>query len=98
MTDAAKSAYAVRLKRRYASEKRFRFYGVAALAITTAFLAYLLIDIVIKGWPAFFEHRAVISVTVPADKVDAAKIAEADFTGLVRDAFRDKFPGDDVTC
>ena len=92
MTDADKAAYAVRLKRRYSSEKRFRFYGVAALTITTAFLAYLLIDIVIKGWPAFFEHRATISVMVDPEKVEAGKIAEADFTGLVREEFRAKFP------
>ena len=32
------------VKKRYASERRFRFYGAAALALTALFLAILLID------------------------------------------------------
>ena len=51
MTDTINQAYAARLKKRYASEKRFRLYGVTALVLTTLFLGYLLLDIVRKGWP-----------------------------------------------
>jgi phosphate transport system permease protein len=84
--------YSKRLAKRYAAEKRFRLFGVLALVITIAFLAYLLIDIVRKGWPAFFEHQATISVTLDPAKIDANNIAEADFTAIVKDAWKANFP------
>ena len=92
MTDTVDTAYAARLKKRYAAEKRFRFYGVAALLITTLFLAYLLLDIVRKGWPAFFEHKAIISVTLDPAKLDAVTPANSDFAALVKDSWRAQFP------
>lgn len=92
MTDTVDHAYADRLKKRYAAEKRFRFYGVAALVLTVLFLGYLLLDIVRKGWPAFFEHRATISVTLDPAKIDAANIAGSDFSGLVKETWRAQFP------
>jgi phosphate transport system permease protein len=84
--------YSRRLTKRYAAEKRFRLFGVLALAITIAFLAYLLIDIVRKGWPAFFEHHATISITLDPAKIDANNIAQADFAAIVKDAWRANFP------
>ena len=48
--------------RRYAAERRFRFYGAAALALTALFLAFLLVDIVSKGLPAFRETSVEIDV------------------------------------
>ncbi len=92
MTDTVDTAYAARLKKRYAAEKRFRFYGVAALLITTLFLAYLLLDIARKGWPAFFEHKAIISVTLDPAKLDAVTPANSDFAALVKDTWRAQFP------
>jgi phosphate transport system permease protein len=38
---------------RYASERRFKALGLAAILITAAFLAFLLTDIVSKAIPAF---------------------------------------------
>ena len=49
-----------RLKRRHRSEARFRSYGIAALAVTTAFLLVLLSSIVSKGIPGFFQNVIVI--------------------------------------
>ncbi len=92
MTDTVDTAYAARLKKRYAAEKRFRFYGVAALLITTLFLAYLLLDIARKGWPAFFEHKAIISVTLDPARLDAVTPANSDFAALVKDTWRAQFP------
>ena len=80
------------IARRYASERRFKFMGAAALVITASFLAFLMSDIVIKGFPAFFEHRAIVEVTVDAGKVDAAKPMAGDFDGIVKDAFRALHP------
>ena len=85
-------AYAARLKKRYASEQRFRFYGVAALVLTTAFLAYLLVDIVRKGWPAFFEHTATINVMIDPAKIDASDPGKSSFDELVKTTWRAQFP------
>ena len=41
--------------KRYAAERRFRIYGAAALAITALFLAFLVVDVVGKGTPAFHQ-------------------------------------------
>ena len=85
-------AYAARLKKRYASEQRFRFYGVTALVLTTAFLAYLLVDIVRKGWPAFFEHTATINVMIDPAKIDASDPGKSNFDELVKTTWRAQFP------
>ena len=80
------------IARRYAAERRFRFYGAAALAITAVFLALLLVDTVWKGLPAFTEHRVLLDVTLDAQAIDAAKPQAADYDALVKDAFRAEFP------
>jgi phosphate transport system permease protein len=92
MIDTFDTAYAARLKKRYAAEKRFRFYGVAALLITILFLAYLLLDVARKGWPAFFEHKAIISITLDPARLDAVTPANSDFAALVKDSWRAQFP------
>jgi phosphate transport system permease protein len=92
MTD---TAYQKRLVKRYASERRFKAYGAFALALTSAFLLYLLVDIATKAWPAFIEHRAKVAITLDSSLIDKTNIAQADFSGLVKEAWRGQFP--DVT-
>ncbi len=75
------------LRRRRAAEARFRRYGAAALALTSLFLAFLIIDIVGKGWPAFVEHRVELPVTL-----DSRKLAEKNYDGLIKDAIFARFP------
>jgi phosphate transport system permease protein len=89
MTD---SPYQARLRKRYAAERRFKAYGAIALLVTSAFLIYLLADITRKAWPAFIEHRAMVEINLDATKIDAAKLDEADYAGLVKDAWRAQFP------
>ncbi len=88
MTEVRKGLIA----KRYAAERRFRIYGATALALTALFIVFLLADIIIKGLPAFTEHRVKLDVTVAADKVDAAKPAAGDYEAIVREALRAKFP------
>jgi phosphate transport system permease protein len=85
-------AYQKRLAKRYAAERRFRAYGLVALALTSVFLLYLLVDIVAKGWPAFVEHRATFDVTLDAGQIDKANPAAADYSTLVKNAWREQFP------
>ncbi len=80
------------VRKRYAAERRFRFYGAAALGLTALFLAFLLIDIVSKGIPAFTEHTVKLEVTIDPSEVDAAKPAAGNYDKLVKDAFRSLFP------
>lgn len=89
MTD---TAYQKRLAKRYAAERRFKLYGAVALLLTSAFLIYLLVDIVRKGWPAFVEHRATIAVTLDETQIDKANPATADYSAIVKEAWRSQFP------
>lgn len=80
------------IARRYRAERRFRFYGAAALVLTALFLGFLLADVVMKGVPAFTETRVMLEVKVDPEKVDAAKPAAGDYEAMVKDAFRGLFP------
>jgi phosphate transport system permease protein len=79
-------------KRRYAVERRFKALGLAAIAITGAFLLFLLYDIVSKAIPAFTTNTASLTVTVDPAKVDAANPRAGDFPGLVKQAWQAQFP------
>ena len=84
--------------KRYRAERRFKFYGIAAITVTALFLVLLFIDILTKGLPAFFENRINMPVTVDASMVDPqnskdpAAIRSGDFDGIIRAAFREYFP------
>ena len=67
MTDTFDKGNAAFIAQRYASERRFKAYGAVALAVSVLFLAYLIVDIGIKAWPSFFEHRVVLEVNLDAD-------------------------------
>ncbi|MEG3090155.1 phosphate ABC transporter permease PstA [Sphingomonas sp. PB1R3] len=56
-------AMARRLRRRYAAERRFRRLGAAAVALSAAFLAFLLVTMLAQGLRGFTETR----VTLPVD-------------------------------
>lgn len=94
-TDEAKA----RLRARYRSEARFRFFGIAALAITVAFLVALLSSIVSKGLPGFFHNVIVTEVLVdrakvdPDGKGDAATLRAGDYASIARTALADAVPG-----
>jgi phosphate transport system permease protein len=96
---AREQAINARLAKRYAAEHRFRLYGIAAILVTAAFVAALMVDIVRKGAPAFIEHRLVLDVTATAEALDPensgnpAKIRGGDFDKLIRDELRVLLPG-----
>lgn len=93
------SASDVRLRKRYRAERRFRAYGILALVVTTLFLAFLLVEIVRTGWPAFTQHSLSLDVDVKADVVapdgkrDEASLKSADYFPLLRDALKAAIPG-----
>ena len=92
MTDKFDTGNTAFIAKRYASERRFRAYGAAALAISVLFLAYVLIDIGIKAWPSFFEHSVVLDINLDPAKIDASNVMKSDFDLLVKDNLRNMFP------
>ena len=93
-SDVAKA----RVRARYRTEARFKFYGLAAIGLTALFLVVVLTDIVVRGYPAFWQHRLVLDVPVdraevdPQGSRDPAVIRAGDFHALVRNALRAQFP------
>lgn len=92
---------AASLEKRYAREKRFQWYGRLAVLAGFVFLFVLLVDIVIKGTPAFSQQFIKIDVHFDTQKLglDGAASDEAvfaaNFAGLIKKSLRDMHP--DVT-
>ena len=80
------------LARRHARERRFRLYGVGAVALSMLFLVILFTSIVGTGYPAFTETGIRLSVDIDPAEVDPQDLAGGDYRGLVRDALRALFP------
>jgi phosphate transport system permease protein len=78
--------------KRRSAERRFKYYGLAAIAVTGLFLAFLILDIVIKALPAFTVNQLMLPVTVDAASVDVANPAAGDFQGLIKTALAKEFP------
>ena len=58
------------LKRRHAAERRFRFYGIAAITIGLVFLVILLTSVISKGYTAFVQTSITIPVEFNLDLID----------------------------
>ncbi|MFK7975073.1 MAG: phosphate ABC transporter permease PstA [Halioglobus sp.] len=86
------------LKKRYAQEKRFQWYGRLAVLAGFVFLFILLADIIVKGSPAFTQQFIKIDVTFDADKLGLENslsedaIYAANFGGMIKKSLRDMHP------
>lgn len=80
---ARAGAAEARLKKRYAAERRFRMYGVIAIAIAIGFLALLLGRIVQQGHTAFYTHAVTAEVFLDPSRIDRAYPAGANFDALI---------------
>ncbi len=76
-----------RLARRRAAERRFRFYGMAAVGAALALLALILGGIAADGVSAFRQAEIRLPVTFEAAAVDAG-----DYGILVKRALKELFP------
>lgn len=87
------------LAKRYAREKRFRFYGLASIVLSLTFLVILLSTIFIQGWPAFTQTYMKLDVNLSAEAlgVDAhappEKLRAASYETVVMNALMARFPG-----
>jgi phosphate transport system permease protein len=87
------------LKKRYAAEKRFRFFCLAAVVFGLAALVLLFTDILSKGYSAFLQTQVRLAihfdpqVIAPDGNRDEAALSQADYGALVKEALRSRFPG-----
>lgn len=87
------------LNRRHASEKRLRFYGVAAICFALGFLVVLLTTVVTNGYTALQQTEVAVELAIPVEElldengdIDMKKSANFNWNGLVKKAFRGYFP------
>ncbi len=86
------------LKKRYARERRFQWYGRGAIMLSFAFLIVLLADIVYKGTPAFTQQYLLVSVELDpetlgvGDKPTEQELSDADYLGVIKTGLRSAFP------
>ncbi len=90
-----------RIRRRYAAERRFRFYGLLAIGFAVFMLGFLAVTVVLQGYSAFWQTRIALDVNIDPAKVDPANtrlpesLSTGDYQAVVRDALRGQFA--DVT-
>lgn len=86
------------LRRRYAAERRFIWYGRISIAIALGFLVVLVGSILFRGVSAITQTRILLPVELPLDalstdgEVTPESLRTADFGGIVKKSLRDVFP------
>jgi len=86
------------LKKRYAAERRFQFYGIAGISIAIAALVILFVSIGSKGYTAFVQTHIKLEVFFDPSKVDPTGerktdvLSRADYAGVVKASLRARFP------
>ncbi|MBC8240204.1 MAG: DUF3333 domain-containing protein, partial [Alphaproteobacteria bacterium] len=95
---AAMAAVQRGLGKRNRAERRFRFFGIASIAIAFALLVILFSTIISSALPAFTETTIDLKIALPADEIDPegsgdpAAIGSANFPKYIKRAMYDLFP------
>ena len=71
------------LKKRYAKERRFKLYGVLAVAVAVGFLLLLLGRIIGQGHTAFYAHEITLPVYMDGSRIDRSYPQGTNFELLV---------------
>ncbi|MGE3246094.1 MAG: phosphate ABC transporter permease PstA [Beijerinckiaceae bacterium] len=80
------------LKKRYAAERRFQMYGIAAILFALVFLIVLFSSIIGQGWSAFVQTGYNLDVAIekevvaPEGKTDPDSLRLGDYTKLARNS------------
>lgn len=86
------------IAKRYKAEKRFRFYGMAAVAFGLCCVLFLFTDIISKGMGAFTQTYIKMDITFDEEYLgvdsssDIEQIKSANFGGLMKKNLRDMYP------
>jgi len=87
-----------RLKARYASERRFKLIGLAAILFSLAALVILLTTIASNGFTAFQQTHVRLELNLAADQIapvgttDVRKIMQGNYGTIILEALQKKFP------
>lgn len=87
-----------RVRRRYAAERRFKLYGIAAVAIALGMLAVLLITIGGTSYRAFFKTNIHLELVLDAQRIDPrgtgdpAQFDRSAYQEMVHEAIYRLFP------
>ena len=90
--------FQARLRRRYASERRFEWTGRIALALGGAFLALILGTIVANGYTAWQQTFIALDIHFDPERLDPEgtggedALRAGDYGGLVKASLREAFP------
>jgi phosphate transport system permease protein len=80
------------LGRRYRRERRFRFYGIAAILASLLFLSILFGSIISKGYSAFEQTFVRLDVFFDPALLSQEALATADYSGIIKASLRQMFP------
>lgn len=80
------------LTRRRRAERRFRCYGVMAIAASLVILLLMFVSIIGKGYSAFLQTTLRLDVYFDPDALDETALATADYNRLVKKSLRNLFP------
>jgi phosphate transport system permease protein len=86
------------VKKRYAAERRFKFYGLLAISLALGALAWLVISITAQGYTAFVQTKIELEIYFdpqvidPDGTRDTTTLGKANYAALYRDAMRNQFP------
>ena len=86
------------LGKRYAREKRFRAYGIAAITLSIVFLALLMVNIFSKGLPAFTSTYIQLDVSLDAQTLGVTadstqeQLRKADYSTVINNSLQALFP------
>ncbi|MDD2463505.1 MAG: phosphate ABC transporter permease PstA [Desulfobulbus sp.] len=80
------------LAARYRKEKRFKFFGLAAIAMSLLFLVLLLGAITAKGYTAFLQSEILLDIHLDPQVLDVNNLATANYAALIRQATLEIFP------
>lgn len=87
------------LKKRYAREKRFRFFGLMSIIISFAFLMVLLVTIFSKGMPAFQQTYIKLDIEFDEATLGINKLSDEDalfsasYQKIIKNSLNQMFPG-----
>jgi len=81
------------LQKRYRAERRFRTYGLLAIAASIVFLSLLFVSIVGKGYSAFQQTFIELDVFFDPQVLNEQSLATADYQSLVKKSLHNTFPG-----
>lgn len=80
------------LAKRYRAERRFRFYGIAAVIASLGFLSLLFIIVFSNGATAFRQTYVQLDIFLDSDHFSQTSLATADYQGLIKKTLRARFP------